>query len=150
MPTKRTWILVADAARARTYSTIRGSKNFGEVQGGSFDNTALHSHARDTGADRPGRTVDSSGSARHAEEPRSDPHRKEKISFVRLIAKQLEHRHQEFDCLVFVAPPQILGEMRKAIGAQTVKRLVKEVDKDFTKIPLAELPARLAAILPRG
>ena len=147
MATKRTWIVVADAARARTYSTIRGSKAISEVQGGSFDNAALHSHARDSGADRPGRTVDSAGSARHAEEPRSDPHRKEKVSFVRLIAEQLEHRHQEFDNLVFIAPPQILGEMRKAIGAQTVKRLVKEVDKDLTKIPRAELPARLADFL---
>jgi len=119
------------------------------VEGGSFDNAALHSHARHVGRDRPGRTVDSVGASRHAEEPRDDLHREEKARFARFIASRLEDRHREFDALVVVAPPQILGEMRKAIGPQATRRLVSEVDKDLTKVPLSELPARLAALVPR-
>lgn len=148
MPKRCTWIVLADAARARTYSVIGGARKVTEVEGGSFDNATLHSHTRHVGSDRPGRTVDSAGSARHAEEPRVDAHREEKAQFAHFLVKRLEDRHREFDALVIVAPPQILGEMRKAIGPQTAKRLVGEVDKDLTKIPLSELPARLAALVP--
>ncbi len=143
-----TWIVVADAARARAYSTIAGSRKATEVEGGSFDNAGLHAHARQTGTDRPGRTLDSTGSARHAEQPRVDPHRMEKVRFAQFIGEWLEEHHQQFDALVVVAPPQILGAMRKAYGAETAKRLASEVDKDLTKVPPSELQRRLVALVP--
>lgn len=150
MQPRCTWIVVVDGARARTYSVIGAAKKATEVEGGSFDNAALHTHARDTGTDRPGRTVDSAGLARHAEEPRTDTHRREKAQFAAFVAKRLEDRHEEFDALVLVAPPQVLGELRKHVGQQTAKRLVDEIDKDLTKVPPSELPARLASLVTRS
>lgn len=64
---KKTWIVVADAAQARVFATSRAGALRQVVD---LRNTGLHRHARDAGTDRPGRSIDSAGAARRAEEPR--------------------------------------------------------------------------------
>lgn len=146
MSRKITWVIVADAARVRSYAMSGSGGAWAEVEGGTFDNTALHGHSRDVGSDRPGRTVDSAGGRRHAQEARTDPHRQEKRKFAEALADRMEERCGEFDALILIAPPQIMGDLRKALGPQTAKRVVAEIAKDMTKLPLQDLQARLRTL----
>lgn len=152
MPTKRCiWLVVADAGQARFFSTEGGNKGkLSELTGESFKNDDLHRHARDAGVDRPGRSIESVGGARHAEDPGVDLHQEEKDRFARRIAAHLEDRARQnrFDAVILIAPPRTLGALRPALGPETGKRLIREIDKDLTKLPLAALTAKLQAVIP--
>jgi protein required for attachment to host cells len=86
---------------------------------------------------------------RHAEEPRSDPHRQAKSTFARTIADYLERADHEkkFDQIVLVAPPVTLGDLRAMLGKQVAKRVAGEIGKDLTESPIAEIITQLHAAI---
>ena len=141
-----TWILIADGARGRLFVNRGPGKGIEAVDEPlEADHRATH----DIVEDRLGRTYESAGSARHAVAPRHDPHRELKRDFAVRLAKMLDQRHREhaYDRLVLVAPPTALGDLRSALS-EAVRSLVgAELDKDLTKVPVAELPGHLAAVL---
>ena len=51
----------------------------------------------------------------------------------------------DFDALVVVAPPRTLGELRKHYHKEVEKRLVAEVPKDLTNVPVEEIERILQA-----
>mgnify|MGYP003339847821 FL=1 len=152
MPIKRCiWMVVADASQARIFST-EGSRQgkLSELAEESLKNSELHRHARDVGSDRPGRTVESIGSVRHAADAGVDLHREEKDRFARRIAAHLEERARQnrFDAVILIAPPRSLGALRPALGPETHRRLIREIDKDLTKLSLTDLTTTLQATIP--
>lgn len=144
---KRTWIVVADAASARIITLEGSGRDQTPVVDATFENPAARGHSRDLGTDRPGRSVESVGSMRHAVEPRTDPHRQAKSTFARTIADYLDRADHEkkFDQIVLVAPPVTLGDLRAMLGKQVAKRVAGEIGKDLTKFPVAEIVAQLHA-----
>ena len=144
---KRTWIIVADAARARVFISEGGQLR--PKNDAQFEFPAAHVPSRDLVSDRPGRTMESVGGAHHAEEPRTDPHRAAKTAFAKLLANFVEQSAKEskFDDLVVVAPPQMLGDLRDALGRHATERLVRTAAKDLTKIPASEIEAHLRPLL---
>ena len=50
-----------------------------------------------------------------------------------------------FESLVVVAPPRTLGELRKHYHKEVEKRLVAEVPKDLTRVPVEEMERILQA-----
>ncbi len=145
--TKRTWVMVADAARARLF--MSDGHDVQPIEGATFDNPAAHGFSRDLVSDKPGRTIESVGGARHAQEPKHDPHREAKAAFARRVAEYVEQgaRDGKFDHLVVVAPPQMLGDLRGALGQHAMARLAGTAPKDLMKIPTAELKAHIQPIL---
>lgn len=144
---KRTWVMVADAARARFF--LSEGAEIRPLDDATFENPAAHGHSRDLVSDRPGRSIESVGGAHHAEEPKHDPHRTAKAAFARQVADFVEQnaRESKFDDLVMVAPPQLLGDLRSALGRHAAARLVGTAPKDLMKIPAAELKSHLQPIL---
>jgi protein required for attachment to host cells len=51
---------------------------------------------------------------------------------------QMEHAH-EFDELVVVAPPKMLGDLRAALHPEVTQCIVAEVAKDLTGHPIPDL-----------
>lgn len=143
----RTWVMVADAARARFF--MSDGNDLQPIANATFDNPAAHGHSRDLVSDKPGRTIESVGGARHAEEPKHDPHRTAKAEFARRVADYVEQnaRDDKFDHLVMVAPPQLLGDLRGALGPHAAARLSATAPKDLTKIAAADLKSHLQPIL---
>jgi protein required for attachment to host cells len=47
------------------------------------------------------------------------------------------------DRLVLVAPPQVLGDLRQALGAHGKGKLAGEINKDLTNLEAAELVIQL-------
>lgn len=144
---KRTWVIVADAARARFF--LSEGPDMRPLDDATFENPAAHGHSRDLVSDKPGRSIESVGGARHAEEPKHDPHRAGKAAFARRMADFVEQnaRDDKFDDLVMVAPPQLLGDLRHALGRHAAARLIGAAPKDLMKIPAAELKSHLKPIL---
>ena len=141
--------MVADAGSARIIALEGSRRDQTPAVEASFENPAARGHARDLGSDRPGRTFESVGSMRHAEEPRTDPLRHAKAAFARTIAEYLEHAGNEkkFDQIVLVAPPAMLGDLRAMLGKQFARRVAGEIGKDLTKLPVAEVMAHLHAAI---
>jgi protein required for attachment to host cells len=104
------------------------------------------SPTREIGADRPGRSFESVGSARHAMENPTDWHREQKRQFAQRVARAIGERSAagSFDRLVVVAPAATMGDLRAALPDDARARVAAEVVADLTKTPPAELPAHLA------
>lgn len=150
MKAKTTYVLVADGAHARLLARVGASAALRAVPKGIFAHEVRPTNAM--GSDRPGRTQESVGGARHTIEPRVDWSRQEKERFAQRLAAHLEEQVQRhgFDRLILVAPPRFLGDLRAALGPQARKRLEGELDKDLTELAPREIEARLvtAGLLP--
>lgn len=151
MHPKRSWVVVADAAQAAIFTLAPDGATLAPLEGCVFVNEAARGHARDLGHDRPGRVVESVGGARHAHEPRVDPHRRAKTAFAERLAAFLEAGDgaPPFDALVLVAPPRMLGDLRAALGQRAAARVVREIGKDLTRTPVARRTAYLLEALRR-
>jgi protein required for attachment to host cells len=140
----RTWVLIADAARARVFETRGRGSGLTPVADMTLETTLLPSH--EIGSDRPGRSFDSAGVGRHAMESPTDPHREQKRQFARRIAEAVEARQAtgSFDRLVLVAPAVTMGDLRALLRCKVKTAVTAEVVADLTNTPVNELPAHLA------
>lgn len=147
MPKHRiTWIVMADGSRARIVTRRTEEPGFDVIA--AFASSDAHAPSRELGADRPGRSRESAASAHHAIEPRHDLHGERKTAFIRSVAEHLNRAAAEraFHDLVLFAPPHCLGELRNRLDATTTHKIKATFPKDLTKLPIAELPAHLAAV----
>lgn len=106
------------------------------------DNPATH----EQGTDKPGRAFASAGTASSAME-QTDWHRLGEERFAVEIAAtlyRLAHANK-FEALVVVAPPKVLGILRKAFHKEVVDRITGEVPKDLTSHPVADIERLLSA-----
>lgn len=134
-----TWIVVADAGRARIFED---SGRIGDRLGTERRDIALPTPpSREIASDRPGRSFDSGGEGRHAMAPPTDPHRHAKAEFARELVHTLDHarRQGSFEELVIAAAPAFLGDLRSAMPEQLRACVRHEIDKDFAGLPEPDL-----------
>ena len=144
---KRTWILIADGARARI--VVNESPGAGIEPVYPYVFAASSAPARDYGADKPGRTHSPGGARQTSYQPREDWHAFEKGKFATEIAQILNRQAEAhaFDQLVLVAPPKIMGILRAALKGPVGSRVVAEVVKDLTHLSDHELKPHLADVI---
>jgi protein required for attachment to host cells len=138
------WVVVADGEKA-LFLRNEGDAEYPHLQ--VFremhdDNPAT----REQGTDRPGRLSDAGENHRSAVEE-TDWHRIEKERFAKEISERLyklAHRNK-FKQLVIVAPPVVLGEMRKELHKEVESRVVAEVSKTLTNHTVDEMEKILVA-----
>lgn len=99
-------------------------------------------------SDKPGRSFASEGSRRSSMEYRSDPVRDDERAFASLLTQVLDsHRRAgDFDRLAVVAAPRMLGDLRHAFTNALRSVTIREVARDLTRMPSAELREALAAL----
>jgi protein required for attachment to host cells len=97
------------------------------------------------GSDAPGRLFSSRGGMRSAIEP-TDWHEHEKEHFAREIAERINKAalSGEMKEVVIIAPPRVLGEIRKELSPQATAKVKGELDRDLTRHPLSEIEKALA------
>jgi protein required for attachment to host cells len=95
-------------------------------------NTVGTAHARDLTSDAPGRVHDRLGSARHSMEPDTGVKEEQRRRFVKEIVQRLEtgRLKSEFDQLVLLAAPAVLGVVRKTLPGELQKTVIREIPKD--------------------
>ena len=146
----KTWILVADSARARIFEIGAQDGQLFEV--GGYANPEAHTKPSDTGYDKPPRAQESVGGARHAIEPHTDPHDKPAEKFAHGLAEILEHGRVEhaYTRLLLVAPPRFLGMLRGELSPRVQKTVVGEIHHDYVHTPLHQVGALIAAQLQKA
>jgi protein required for attachment to host cells len=138
----RIWYIIADGGRARFVERDEQGAYRTVV---SFVAAELHDRSSDLGRDRPSRVKESANAARHAVEPRRDLHEAAKEDFVKLVAEEIEAEHgrDQFDRLVLIAPPRVLTELKQKLSKPMAKIVVKDLQKDLTKVPDHDLTEHL-------
>ena len=144
----RTWVLVADAKRARLLELRGGAGGLKPVKDMDFETELPRTH--ELVDDRQPRSFESVGSARHAIGGRADPHREKKRHFSAAIAQILNERLEghAYEKLVVIAPPQAPGALREYFTPAVRAVISHEVAKDFTKTPNSEILDHLKSMLP--
>jgi protein required for attachment to host cells len=149
-------ILVADG-RKMLFFRNEGDGEFPnlEVEGKRVDDNPPD---REQGTDQPGRTFSAAGSPRtgagvnmgannRSAYAETDFHQLEEDRFAAEAAELLKQRalRNEFEALVVVAPPKTLGELRKHYHKEVEKRVLAEIPKDLTNLPVEEIERILQA-----
>jgi protein required for attachment to host cells len=132
------WILVADARKALllynegdpTYPNFRTLQTIEAP-----DNPATSAQ----GADRPGRTM--SGDRKSAV-GQTDWHDQAEAEFAVRVVETVFKSAPPVP-VVLVAPPAFLAELRKHIPEQAREKVVAEIAKDLTKLPVGEIEKHL-------
>ena len=99
---------------------------------------------REQGTDQPGRAFACTDGRRSAME-QADWHELEERQFAREVAAALVKvvRERKIKAVVVAAPPRTLSELRQAFHADVKARIIAEIDKDLTKMPVYEIEKHL-------
>ncbi len=148
---EKTWIVVANASRARLFAREGTAGALTEVD--DLINAAVRLRTADTETDRLGPT--SAGKSRHntggalpnkAYEPPQTPAEHETELFARSVITCLldGYRQGRYQHLELVAAPQFLGLLRQMLDP-TLKPLVqRELNKDYTHASVSELGQQIS------
>lgn len=147
MKPNRTWVLIADGARARVLQNEGPGKGLEAIDRLVFHGD--HAATRDIVDDREGRTHQSHGPGRSAIDARSDPHRELKKSFAHVLADAMAQELDAgaFDRLVIVASPVTLGDLRKVLAPKVAAKVIGELSQDLTKTPNGDVARHLKDVL---
>jgi protein required for attachment to host cells len=127
-----TWVIVADASRARVFSAEKSFSPLVEEEDFTHPEARLHEH--DLQADRMGRAFDSGGDGRHAMGKETPPKKHEANRFARELCERLNvaRAKGQFTKLYIIAAPSFLGALRGCMNAVTQKSIAGEIDKNLT------------------
>lgn len=97
---------------------------------------------KDIGADKPGRSFDSHGQARHALGSEQEPKEHVAEQFAKQLSSILDDGRNRrcYGKLVLVAEPRFLGNLRAALSAPTAALVTLTVDKDLGGVDLHNMP----------
>lgn len=148
MKSNKTWVLIADGARARLVAAEGHGKGLQLIEKLEFSTD--HSPNRELLKDKPSRVFESHGVTRHGVEPKTDAHRELKRDFAKELAEVLDANlsKHEFDKLVVVASPVTLGDLRRALSESVKAAVIAEVSKDLTKAPDHEIARHIEDLIP--
>ena len=138
------WVVVADGEKALFF------RNEGDA---SYPNLSVVKEMRDTSLDELDDDTDQRGRFNNGPSPHksameeTDVQRVAKERFADDIAENLykmAHRG-DLDGVVLVAPPLVLGEMRKKLHKEVEQKVVGELPKTLTHHPVSEIEKILTA-----
>ena len=135
-----TWIVSANASRARIFAQRQAADPFDEVLDLVNEGSRLRDHDLET--DSPAGSTAASDSRHNTGapttpstyEPKQTAKKHEMELFARQVAEQLVRAHHEgrFEKLCLVASPEFLGMLRKLVEPKLGDALAFEINKDYT------------------
>ena len=141
-----TWIVTANASRARIFSQADSSAGLEEVEDMINSGARLRTDESETDKIGPmaaGKSMHNTGGAtpNKAYEPHQTPVEHQTELFARNVAAFLLKGQQQgrFRALCIVASPQFLGVLRQQLDANVTSAVSLEINKDYTQIGPAEL-----------
>lgn len=135
-----TWILSANAGRARFFSQDNAAASLEEVY--DMSNDAVRLRASETESDDIG--LRSASGSQHSVgaprpqsgyEPPQTPNERQTEVFARDVADYLlkAHREGRYGQLYLAASPEFLGTLRKLLDPKVASTISLEVNKDYTR-----------------
>jgi protein required for attachment to host cells len=146
--TDSTWIVVANASRARLFETRGAGEQLALVR--EFEHPESRAKGGDLVSDRPGHTATDQG-RRTALDPDTEPKRVAQEQFARELAHALEQGRVEnrYGAVVLVASAPFLGILRAQLAEGVKTRVRESIDKDYTALAERELAAQLSVSVAR-
>lgn len=142
----KAWVLIADGEKALFLRNVTdGEDPFLQV---IRKEEQENPKDIDQSANRPGRMNDTGVQQRSAMDD-TDWHEIAKERFADDLAEMLYARAHRgaFEHIVLVAPPKVLGELRKQLHQEVAQRVIGEVPKVLTNHPLNEIEDQVKADL---
>ncbi len=141
----KAWVLVGDGRKA-LFLRNEGDADLLDLRRASVrvdDNPAT----RAQGSDAPGRAMASVGGARSSVET-TDWHELEEHRFAESVAAEINEAVRAGACkeIVLVAPPKVLGDLRKSLNGETLKHVKGEVAKDLTRHRIGDIEEILSKL----
>jgi protein required for attachment to host cells len=141
------WIVIADAARARIFSTSGWRKPLHLEQ--AMDNPLGRARPQDLVTDDPGRHLNGMKSGQRSTwAPANAPDVVEEQRFAHRLGELLRTAlaRRQYESLAILAPPQFLGFLREAVGPHVRKHVARSIAKDLTAVNERDLPTRLGEV----
>ncbi|AZN96310.1 host attachment protein [Mesorhizobium sp. M9A.F.Ca.ET.002.03.1.2] len=138
------WVVVADGEKA-LFLENHGDTQYPDLQVVQ-EMEQVNPATREQGSDRPGRYSDGPSIHRSAVED-TDWHRLGKERFADEIAERLyklAHRGA-FKEMVLIAPPQVLGEIRRKLHKEVAEKITVEIPKTLTNHTIVDIENLLQA-----
>ena len=140
------WFIVANGSTGRAYVKRLGESGYDSIR--DWDEPDARTKDSELGADRPGRTFQSTGSARSGMEYEGkddSPKEHAKRNLARRIAADLVQalRERTVVSVVLIAPAAAAKAIRAHIPQDLVPALAAEEHADVTHLPTADIFARL-------
>lgn len=143
----RTWILIADGARARIVMNDGPNHGIKAVKGMDF--RIQHTESNGHIFDDPHHHFHSTSSGFQVMEFDTETHLDEKHLFAGELANVLEgelHRNS-FDRMIIFAAPAMLGELRTSLSPMIMNKVIEQVPKDLTNVPHRQLSRHIENVL---
>jgi len=140
-----TWVIVADASRARLFKAEDRKGPLEEI--GDFTHPASRLHEGDLVSDGEGSLKGPGNTAELADEPK---HRQgEARRFAQQIATELARGLAAGQCsgIYVTAPPKFLGLLREAMSPAVRGRIRGEIVKDLSKHSIEDVRSQLPTYL---
>jgi protein required for attachment to host cells len=147
---KNTWVVLANAARARIFEREPVSGTLVEVL------DLVHPESREKTAelasDREGHAQKAHGDPGHAGtafQPHTTPRQKEHAAFATEVSRHLEVAATQGRCgeVALIASNPFLGELKSHLGSATQRVLSATIPLDLTMVSGPELPHRITEAL---
>ncbi len=137
MKGQTTCVVIADGARAKFL--VKHNRSLEPIMPThhAVDDVTIH---QDKGASTPGRVgkgITTHGL--HSYPTHSDWYHFKKEAFATEVAKILHNMVLNYDRLILIAAPVVLGCLRQHLSQHVICKVVQEIDKDLTKAPLKEV-----------
>ena len=137
------WIVAADSACARIFQgeSLRGT--WEEVE--DLADPLVRHPTDDPPTGKPGLTTGVHGT--HRLQPKHSPREAADLAFARIVCDRVRRAldSNRIDAFCLVASPHFLGLLRQSMGEHLHKALLRDVDKDLTRHPVAEIRQHLLA-----
>jgi protein required for attachment to host cells len=142
-PANATWVVVADAGRARIFSVAQADGVLEEVV--DFVNPDARLQDHDTLSARRGHVNQGPGGIGHAFEPRETHAEHVAETFAKDLCHRLGVAQQagQVARIYLLAAPRFLGLLRQNFDAATHKLVVQELAVDLTRHAVAEIRSAL-------
>jgi protein required for attachment to host cells len=133
------FVLVGDGSKA-LFLRNAGDEKFPNLKTERVfvdDNPPTH----EQGTDRPGRSFQRTTANYRSSMEQTDWHDLEKHRFAERVAGAMEKlvRERKPAALVVAAPPRTLADLRGAFHKDVKSRIIAEIDKDLTHLPIDEI-----------
>lgn len=136
------WVVIANGSHAKFFRVVKFPK---------IEEFAILEHPesrlrnQDLVSSKPGRTFESTSTARSAYEAQTDPHHLEIEKFARILGERLADAKREdaFERLYVMANPGFLGMLRPHLDTTTKQAIVAEIGKDMTDQPISAIEEHL-------
>jgi protein required for attachment to host cells len=147
-----TWIVSANASRARIFSQAGSSAGLEEIE--SMVNAGARLRTSESESDKigptsAGKSIHNTGNAtpNKAFEPHQTPVEHQSELFARSVAEALLKGQQQgrFRELCIVASPEFLGVLRQQLNPNVASAVRLEINKDYTQASPAELQEHIKA-----